>query len=155
MPSFSDANELRLPLALPPGVGEPGFAPFGAPLRVGIWLCGPSEERISRDAGGRALEVCEPPFLLDLKRKDIISLGRLEAGRGAFGRGRGRETQRRRQGRDHKRSARRSCDESAVQKMLPVSAVGEMAAGRSGGLAGSRRLRNEVCFFPGPGSPQL
>jgi hypothetical protein len=54
-PSFSDANEFRLPLALAPGVGEPGFAPFGAPLKVGIWLCGPSAERMSRDAGGSAL----------------------------------------------------------------------------------------------------
>ena len=68
----SEANEFRLPLALaPPGVGEPGFAPFGAPLKVGIWLCGPSADRISREAGGSALEVCEP-FLLDLKRKDIM-----------------------------------------------------------------------------------
>jgi hypothetical protein len=71
MPSFSEASEFRLLLALAPGVGEPGFAPFGAPLKVGIWLCGPSAERISRDAGGRALVVCEP-FLLDLKRKDIM-----------------------------------------------------------------------------------
>jgi hypothetical protein len=70
-PSFSDANEFRLPLALAPGVGEPGFAPFGAPLKVGIWLCGPSAERMSRDAGGSALVPWEP-FLLDLKRKDIM-----------------------------------------------------------------------------------
>ena len=72
MPSFSEASEFRLPLALaPPGVGEPGFAPFGAPLKVGIWDWGPSEERMSREAGGRALLVCEP-FLLDLNRKDIM-----------------------------------------------------------------------------------
>jgi hypothetical protein len=75
MPSFSEANELRLALALAPGVGEPGFAPFWVPLKVGIWLCGPSAERISRDAGGSALVVCEP-FLLDLKRKDIMVYGR-------------------------------------------------------------------------------
>lgn len=73
IPSFSEANEFRLPLALVVGGGEPGLAPFGAPLKVGIWLCGPSEERISRDAGGSALVVCEP-FLLDLKRKDIIEV---------------------------------------------------------------------------------
>jgi len=71
IPSFSEASEFRLLLALAPGVGEPGFAPFAAPLKVGIWLCGPSADRISREAGGSALEVCEP-FLLDLKRKDIM-----------------------------------------------------------------------------------
>lgn len=76
MPSFSDATEFRLPLALAAGVGEPGFAPLRAPLRVGIWLCGPSAERISRDTGGSWLVVCEEPFLLDLKRKDIIWCGR-------------------------------------------------------------------------------
>lgn len=38
MPSFSEASEFKLALALaPPGVGEAGFAPFGAPLKVGIW----------------------------------------------------------------------------------------------------------------------
>ena len=72
MPSFSEASEFRLPLALATGGGDPGFAPFGAPLRVGIWLCGPSDERMSRVAGGRVFVVCEEPFLLDLKRKDII-----------------------------------------------------------------------------------
>ena len=72
IPSFSEASEFRLPLALATGGGDPGFAPFGAPLRVGIWLCGPSDERMSREAGGRVLLVCEEPFLLDLKRKDII-----------------------------------------------------------------------------------
>jgi hypothetical protein len=71
IPSFSEASEFRLPLALAPGVGELGFAPFGAPLKVGIWDWGPSEERMSREAGGRALLVCEP-FLLDLNRKDIM-----------------------------------------------------------------------------------
>ena len=77
MLSFSEATEFRLPLALAPGAGEAGFAPFRAPLRVGIWLCGPSAERISRDAGGRAFGICEEePFLLDLKRKDIIVYGR-------------------------------------------------------------------------------
>jgi len=72
MPSFSEASEFRLPLALATGGGDPGFAPFGAPLKVGIWLCGPSEERMSRVTGGRVFVVCEEPFLLDLKRKDII-----------------------------------------------------------------------------------
>jgi hypothetical protein len=72
MPSFSEASEFRLPLALATGGGDPGFAPFRAPLKVGIWLCGPSDERMSRVAGGRVFVVCEEPFLLDLKRKDII-----------------------------------------------------------------------------------
>jgi hypothetical protein len=72
MPSFSEASEFRLPLALAAGGGDPGFAPFGAPLKVGIWLCGPSDERMSRVTGGRVFVVCEEPFLLDLKRKDII-----------------------------------------------------------------------------------
>jgi hypothetical protein len=72
MPSFSEASEFKLPLALATGGGDPGFAPFGAPLKVGIWLCGPSEERMSRVTGGRVFVVCEEPFLLDLNRKDII-----------------------------------------------------------------------------------
>lgn len=41
IPSFSEAKEFKLPLALPAGVGEAGFAgfaPFWAALNVGIWL---------------------------------------------------------------------------------------------------------------------
>lgn len=74
------ANEFMLLLTLCPGVGEPGFGPLTMPLRVGIcdWLPGPSEERRSRVAGGRALTlvgvgVAAPPFFDDLKRKDILS----------------------------------------------------------------------------------
>lgn len=67
---FSFAKEFRLLFALCPGVGDAGFAPLTAPLRVGIWLCGPSEDLMSRVAGGSA--PCGPPFLLDLKRNDMV-----------------------------------------------------------------------------------
>lgn len=50
--SFS-ATALMLALMLWPGVGEPGLLEIPPmPLRVGIWLLWPSEDRISRVAGG-------------------------------------------------------------------------------------------------------
>lgn len=61
------------------GVGDEGFevlAPLTTPFRVGIWLVEelgvvPSEERMSREAGGSALGFGF--FCFDLKRKLIFS----------------------------------------------------------------------------------
>ena len=69
---FSFAKEFKLLFALWPGVGEPGFAP----LSVGIWLCGPSEDLMSRVAGGKA--PFGPPFLLDLNRNDIVAMAAVD-----------------------------------------------------------------------------
>lgn len=71
------ATEFRLLFTLVPGVGDPGFAvpPLTMPFSVGI--CDdvpedvPSEERMSREAGGNAfgLGFFAPLFL---KRNDIL-----------------------------------------------------------------------------------
>lgn len=59
-------------------MGEPGFEapPLSAPFNVGVGICdaGPSDERISRVAGGSAFFSAAPAFFFDdLKRKDIIA----------------------------------------------------------------------------------
>lgn len=78
---FPSARLFRLVFTLPnaPGVGLPGFT---TPFSVGICEAaedGPSEDRISRVAGGSALagveEEVEPEaefFFEDLKRKDML-----------------------------------------------------------------------------------
>jgi hypothetical protein len=66
-------SEARLLFTLEPGVGDAGLAPLTMPLRVGIWdagaAAGPSDERMSRDAGGNAFGLGF--FCLLLKRKDM------------------------------------------------------------------------------------
>lgn len=61
----------------PDGVGEPGFAapviepPFSEPIAAGA--CCPSDDLMSRVAGGRALVFGSPPFFEDLNKKAMTA----------------------------------------------------------------------------------
>lgn len=64
-------TELRLPLTLAPGGGDPGLGPLSTPFIVGIWdwLPGPSDERISLVAAGSPLA---PGLALELLNRKLI-----------------------------------------------------------------------------------